>query len=50
MAWKYKYPLPNQYDTFEEYEEACESYEWAEDQYIDKCIENYYEKKYKIDN
>lgn len=50
MAWKYKYPLPNQYDTFEEYEEACESYEWAEDQYIDDYIERCYEKRHKTDN
>ncbi len=50
MAWKYKYPLPNQYDTFEEYEEACESYKWAEDQYIDDYIERCYEKRHKTDN
>ena len=50
MAWKYKYPLPNQYDTFEEYEEACESYEWAEDQYIDDYIERCYEERHKTDN
>ena len=50
MAWKYKYPLPNQYDTFEEYEEACESYEWAEDQYIDDYIGRCYEKRHKTDN
>ena len=50
MAWKYRYPLQEEYDTLEDYEEACKCYELAEDQYIDECIENYYEKKYKTDN
>ena len=50
MVWKYKYPLLEEYDTVEDYKKACESYEWAEDQYIDEYRELYYEKKYKIDN
>ena len=50
MAWKYKYPLLKEYDTFEDYEKACKFYEWAGNQYIDECIENYYEEKYKADN
>ena len=50
MAWKYKYPLLKEYDTFEDFEKACKFYEWAENQYIDECIENYYEEKYKADN
>ena len=48
--WKYKYPSLDEYDTFEDYEKACKFYEWAENQYIDECIENYYEEKYKADN
>ena len=50
MAWKYRYPLLKEYDTFEDYEEACKLYELAENQYINECIENYYEEKYKTDN
>ena len=50
MAWKHKYPLLKEYDTFEEYEEACKLYEQAEDQYVDECIERYYEEKYGTDN
>ena len=46
MAWKYRYPLPEEYDTLEDYEEACKLYEWAESQYVDECVENYYEEKY----
>ena len=50
MAWKYRYPLPEEYDTYEDYEEACKLYEWAESQYVDECVENYYEEKYGTDN
>lgn len=50
MAWKYRYPLPEEYDTYEDYEEACKLYELAESQYVDKCVENYYKEKYGIDN
>ena len=50
MAWKYRYPLPEEYDTYEDYEEACKLYEWVESQYVDKCVENYYEEKYGTDN
>lgn len=50
MAWKYRYPLPEEYDTYEDYEEAYKLYEWAESQYVDKCVENYYEEKYGTDN
>ena len=50
MAWKYKYPLLEEYDTVEDYKKACESYEWAESEYIDECVERYYEEKYGTDN
>ena len=50
MAWKHRYPLPEEYDTLEDYEEACKLYEWAESQYVDECVENYYEEKYGTDN
>ena len=47
MTWKHKYPSPDEYDTLEDYEEACNLYEWAESQYIDEYVEHYYEEKYK---
>lgn len=46
MSWNYRYPRAEDYDTEEEYEEACEAYERAEDDYADECIERYYEEKY----
>lgn len=35
MSWKYKYPSRDEYDTEEEYEEACAAYESAESLYED---------------
>ena len=39
MSWKYKYPSMDDYDTIEEYEDAVEAYEMAEDRYADEFIE-----------
>lgn len=39
MAFNYKYPSRDEYNTDEEYEEAVRLYEWAEDQYIDEYEE-----------
>lgn len=48
MAWNYRYPTwdPTKYTSYEEYEEDVEAYERAEDDYIDECMERYYEEKY----
>lgn len=46
MSWNCRYPRAEDYDTEEEYEEAREAYERAEDDYADECIERYYEEKY----
>ena len=50
MTWKYRRPLLCEYDTLEDYEEACKLYEWDKDPYVDKCRERYYEEKYETDN
>lgn len=47
--WKYREPSPEDYDTEEEYLEAMEEYESAEDQYADdhyeeECLERYFER------
>ena len=49
MSWNYKYPSPGHYDSEEEYEEACEAYEYAEDNYIEDYLERVREKRYAGD-
>ena len=44
MSWNYKYPSPRDYDSEEEYEEACAAYETAEDNYIEDYLERVREK------
>lgn len=39
MSWKYKYPSLEDYDSEEEYEEACAAYESAEDDYAEEYLE-----------
>ena len=43
----YHYPSREDYDTEEEYLEACDAYEAAESAYEDECVEKNYEKLYK---
>lgn len=38
----YKMPMPQEYDTLEQYEEAMRLWEWAEDEYA----EYYRERKH----
>lgn len=40
------YPSLSDYETYEEYEEACESYDHAESNYEDYYVEKYYERLY----
>lgn len=44
---KYSYPSFSDYDTEEEYLEACDRYEAAESAYVDECVERYYERVYE---
>lgn len=39
MSWNYRRPMPDQFDSEEEYEEAVSSYDNAEAMYIDACLE-----------
>lgn len=44
MSWNYRYPVRENYDSYDEYEAACEAYEIAEDNYIDECMDRHYER------
>ena len=39
MAWRYTEPLPSDFETEEEYEKAMEAYEYALDDYCERCLE-----------
>lgn len=39
MSWKYRYPSREDYDTEQEYEDACAAYEYAEDLYAEEYRE-----------
>ena len=45
---KVTYPILDDYDSLEEYEEALEAYDAAESAYEDECVESYYEEIYEI--
>lgn len=45
MAFRFKRPLPSDYDDWDEYEAMVAAYEDAEDDYADACMERYYEEK-----
>lgn len=39
MSWNNHYPAPEDFDTIEEWEYACELYDSAEDDYIEEFLE-----------
>ena len=39
MSNKFRKPLPEEYDSEEDYQEALQMYEWAESDYVDDYIE-----------
>lgn len=43
MAFHYKYPQRDEYDSEEEYYEAVKLYEWAESEYEDSYMEQVYD-------
>lgn len=45
MTWRYREPLPSDFDTEDEYEKALTAYDNALDNYIDQRMEEYYENR-----
>lgn len=41
MSWRYKYPTREWWETDEEFNERCEAYERAEDEYADSYRERF---------
>ena len=39
MSHKFRKPLPEEYDSEEDYQEALSMYEWAESAYVDDYVE-----------
>lgn len=39
MSHKFREPLPEEYDSDEDYQEALSMYEWAESEYVDDYVE-----------
>lgn len=39
MSWRYRYPSKEDFDTTEEWEEACRYYESAADDYADELMD-----------
>lgn len=37
--WRYREPSVDDYETDEEYEDACKAYDFALDMYIEDCLE-----------
>ena len=46
MAWNYRYPTREWWESEEEYEARVEAYEAAEDDYADEAHERYLEERY----
>ena len=39
MSFRFRKPMPEEYTSDEEYQEALSMYEWAESDYIDDYVE-----------
>ena len=39
MSHKFREPLPEEYDSDEDYQEALSIYEWADSEYVDDYVE-----------
>lgn len=44
MGFRFREPLRSQFDTEEEYQEALQTFEWAESEYIDAYEERRHEE------
>ena len=44
--WKFRYPILQEDESEEEYQQRCEAYEAAEDDYADRYVEERYEREH----